>query len=147
MDYKFITSCGECGKEFTVIWAKDPNLVGPESVANIACPLCGKRFNQLARDLLPYKARGDDLLTGHPVRTVEVAYDCPHCGNNGIFVSLVHTDMSWEDLSREGYQAAVCDNVKCPRRGLIQKLKPTRVQLGALNACGNTSHHARASRS
>jgi DNA-directed RNA polymerase subunit RPC12/RpoP len=135
VDYKFITTCKKCGKEFTVFWAMDPNRIRPESIADITCPVCGKRFKQSPRDLLPYEARGSDFRCGHPVRTVEVAYDCPHCGNNAIFVSLVHTDMPWEDLSREAIQAAVCNYVACPRRGLPQKLNPTRIQLGALNPC------------
>ena len=135
MDYKFITICGKCGGEFTVFWVMDRTLVGPESVADITCPACGKRVNQSTRDLLPYEARGCDLLGGRPVRTVELAYDCPHCGNSGIFVSLVHTDLPWEDLAREANHTAVCNKTGCPRRGLLQKLKPTRVQLGALNPC------------
>ena len=133
MDYRFITTCGKCGKDFTVFWAMDRNRVGPESVADITCPVCGKRFNRSARDLLPYEARGGGLLTGHPVRTVEVVYDCPHCGNNEIFVVLAHTDSPWADLSKEANQLAVCNYAACSHRGLQQNLLPTRVQLGALN--------------
>lgn len=54
--------------------------------------------------------------------------DCLHCGNNQIFVALVHTDSPWEDLSREGRQLAVCNYAGCSYRGLPQKLLPTRVQ-------------------
>jgi DNA-directed RNA polymerase subunit RPC12/RpoP len=133
VDYKFITTCGECGKEFMVFWVMDRSLVRPESVAEITCPVCGMRFYQSARGLLPYETRANDLFAGRPVRTVEIAYDCPHCGNSAVFVSLVHTDLPWEDLSREANQVAICNRAACPQRGLPQKLKPTRTQLGALN--------------
>jgi hypothetical protein len=73
------------------------------------------------------------LAFGRPVRSVEVDYDCPHCSNRGILVSLLHTDLSWGELSNEYEQTAVCDNGLCPQSGLPQKLKPSRVVLGALN--------------
>lgn len=132
---QFITSCAKCGKEFILFWMMDTNRVRPESIANVTCPVCGMRFNQSPRDLLPCEPRGRELLTGQPVRTVEVVYDCDHCGDNEIFVTTVHTDLSWEDLSREAKQVAVCHNARCPQRGLPQELWPTRIQLGALNPC------------
>jgi hypothetical protein len=92
------------------------------------------RFNQSPGDLRPYEPRMRQLLTGQPVRTVEVVYDCDYCGNQ-IFVCTVHTDLPWEDLSKEAKQVAVCHNARCPQRGLAQELSPTRVQLGALNPC------------
>jgi len=131
---QFITRCAKCGKEFILFWMMDRNRVGPESVANVTCPVCGMRFNQSPGDLLPCEPRGRELLTGQPVRTVEVVYDCDHCGNE-IFVSTVHTDLPWEDLSREAKQVAVCHNARCAQRGLPQELSPTRVRLGALNPC------------
>jgi len=33
----------------------------------------------------------------------------------------------------EGVQTTACDNGLCPKRGLLQRLKSTRVLLGALN--------------
>jgi hypothetical protein len=74
-----------------------------------------------------------NLFFGHPVRSVEVDYDCPCCGNRGILVTLLHTDLSWDELSKEHVQSAVCDNGLCLQRGLLQKLKPSRIVLGALN--------------
>lgn len=133
VDYRFITTCGKCGREFVVFWVMNRSLVGPESVANMTCPVCGRRVNQSARELLPYEARGGGLFGGRPVRTVELAYDCPYCGKKGIFESLMHTDLPWEDLSKEADQFAVCNSAPCPQRGLPQKLKPTRIQSGALN--------------
>jgi hypothetical protein len=68
------------------------------------------------------------------VRSVEVDYDCPYCGNRGILVSLLHTDLSWDELSREeAVQTVACGSRLCPQRGLLQNLKPTRVLLGSLN--------------
>jgi hypothetical protein len=62
-----------------------------------------------------------------------VDYDCPQCGNQAISVSLLHTDLSWDELSKEHVQTAVCNNGLCPQKGLLQKLKPSRVLLGSLN--------------
>jgi hypothetical protein len=44
--------------------------------------------------------------------------------------------LSWAELSlsEEYFQTAVCDNGLCSQKGLPQKLKPSRVVLGALNA-------------
>ena len=131
---QFITRCAKCGEDFILFWMMDRNRIRPESIANVTCPVCGMRFNQSPGDLRPYERRRRELLTGQPVRTVEVVYDCDHCGNQ-ILVSTVHTDLPWEDLSREAKQFAVCHNTRCPQRGLPQELSPTRVQLGALNPC------------
>jgi hypothetical protein len=73
------------------------------------------------------------LVFGRPVRSVEVDYDCPHCSNRGILVSLLHTDLPWGELSKEHVQTAACDNSLCPQKGSLQKLKPSRVALGSLN--------------
>jgi hypothetical protein len=67
------------------------------------------------------------------VRSVELDYDCPHCSKRGILVSLVHTDLSWDELSQESVQTGVCHNGLCPQRGLLQTLKPSRVVRGSLN--------------
>jgi hypothetical protein len=48
-------------------------------------------------------------------------------------MSLLHTDLSWDELSKESVQTAACDNGLCPQKGSLQKLKPTRVILGSLN--------------
>ena len=61
-------------------------------------------------------------------------YDCPQCGNQAISVALLHTDLSWDELSKQHVQTAVCNNGFCPQKGLLQKLKPSRVILGALNS-------------
>jgi DNA-directed RNA polymerase subunit RPC12/RpoP len=133
MAYQFVTSCANCGKQFGVLWVMDSIRSGPKNVARITCPLCRKRFYQEAKDLLPIGSRAQSFVFGRPVRSVEIEYDCPLCGNPRIVVSLLHTELSWEELSRENVQTAACDNGLCPQRGLPQKLKPTRVGLGALN--------------
>ena len=107
--------------------------VDPKTVARVTCPLCGKRFYQDAKELLPIESQIQNLFVGRPVRSVEVDYDCPGCGSRGILISLLHTDLSWGELSKEHVQTAVCDNGLCPKRGLVQKLKPSRVILGSLN--------------
>jgi hypothetical protein len=111
----------------------DSTRIGPESVVRITCPLCRKRFYQNAKDLFPIGSQIKNFLVGRPVRSVEIDYDCPTGGKSGIVVSLLHTDLSWDDLSREHVQTAACGNSLCPQRGLLQKLKPSRVALGALN--------------
>lgn len=133
MNYEFVTTCVECGQKFIVVWVMDPLRVGPESIARITCPVCGQRFYQKAGDLSP-SAPGQNLLTGRPVRSVEAIYDCPHCGKRSIFVLLVHTDLTWAELSKETVQRAVCNNAGCSQRGLVQELKPARVQLGTLSS-------------
>jgi DNA-directed RNA polymerase subunit RPC12/RpoP len=134
MAYQFVTKCVSCAKEFGILWVMDSNRIGHDSVARITCPLCGKRFNQLAKDLLPIASPIQKLVLGRPVRSVEIDYDCPYCGNRGILVSLLHTDLSWAELSKEeASQTAACDSGLCSRRGALQKLKPTRVLLGSLN--------------
>jgi DNA-directed RNA polymerase subunit RPC12/RpoP len=133
MAYQFVTRCGHCGKQFGVLWVMTSNRVGPKSGARITCPLCKKRFYQDAEDLLPIGSHTQALLFGRPVRSAEIEYDCPSCSKPGILVSLLHTELSWDELSREDVQTAACDNGLCPQRGLLQKLKPTRVVLGALN--------------
>jgi transcription elongation factor Elf1 len=135
VDYTFLTWCPKCGEEFSVFWVMDPSRVGLESVARISCAVCGQRFWQRKADLDPLNARGQHYLTGRPVRSVELIYDCPSCGKPGIFVSLIHTDLPWEELSKENenVQAAFCDNALCPRSGVRQRLRPARI-LGALNA-------------
>jgi DNA-directed RNA polymerase subunit RPC12/RpoP len=133
VDYEFVTSCATCSKEFTILWVLDQRRVGPESVAKITCPACGVRFHRKISEFIPLKARELDLLTGRPVRTVELIYDCPSCGLRGIFMSLVHTDFSWEDLAQETNQTAVCHNTSCARKGLPQKITLGRTRLGALN--------------
>ena len=132
--YQFVTRCANCDRRFGVIWVIDPiRRVGSEAVARITCPFCKKRFDQDARDLLEIGSQIQDLVVGRPVRSVEVDYDCPYCSNRGILVSLLHTDLSWDEFSEEHEQSAVCDNGVCPQRGLLQKLKPSLVLLGALN--------------
>jgi hypothetical protein len=132
--YRFVTTCGNCAKQFEIIWAMDSTRrVGSETVARITCPLCGKRFYQDAKDLLPIVPQIQNLFFGRPVRSVEVDYDCPCCSNRGILVSLLHTDLPWDELSKEHVQTAVCDNRLCSKRGLLQQLKPSRVAWGSLN--------------
>jgi DNA-directed RNA polymerase subunit RPC12/RpoP len=133
MAYQFVTSCANCGKQFGVLWVMDSIRIGPNGGARITCPLCRKRFYQDAKDLIAIVSHSQDLIFCRPVRSVEIEYDCPHCGHPRILVSLLHTELSWDELSRENVQTAACDNGLCPRRGLLQKLKPTRVVLGALN--------------
>ena len=133
MDYTFLTWCPTCGKEFSVFWVMDPIRVGLESVARISCAVCGQRFWQRKGDLHSLKARGEHYRTGRPVRSVELVYDCASCGKHGIFVSVVHTDLSWEELSKENIRAAFYDSALCPKSGLQQQLQPTRI-MGALNA-------------
>jgi len=106
---------------------------GPKTVAKITCPLCRKRFDQDAKDLLQIGSQLQNLVFGRPVRSVEVDYDCPHCSDRGILVSRLHTDLSWDELSNEQVQTAVCNNDLCPQSGLLQELKPSRVVLGSLN--------------
>ena len=134
MAYQFVTSCGNCAKHFGILWVMDSTRrVDPKTVARITCPLCGKRFHQDAKGLLEIGSQTQKLVFGHPVRSVEVDYDCPSCGNRGILVSLLHTDLSWGELSTEHVQTAVCNNGRCSQRGLLQQLKPSRVVLGSLN--------------
>jgi hypothetical protein len=133
MPYQFVTSCAICAKPFGVVWVMDPIQVGTKNVARITCPFCKKRFYQDANDLLPIGSEIQNLVVGRPVRSVEVDYDCPCCSTSGILVSLLHTDLSWDELSKENVETAVCDNGLCPQRGLLQKLKPSRVALGSLN--------------
>src|SRR5580700_6507500 len=111
----------------------DSTRISPESVARITCPLCRKSFDQPAKDLLPIGSKIQKFVVGRPVRSVEVDYDCPYCRNRGIAVLVLHTDLSWDELSKEHVQTAVCDNGLCPLRGLGQKVKPSRVLLGSLN--------------
>ena len=134
MDYEFVATCTICGNDFSILWVMDKLRVGPESVAKIACPVCGESFYQKAGGLIPFKAQGrEGLPTGRPVRTVELVYDCPCCGMHRISMALVHTDLSWEDLSNEAVQTTVCNNTICSQRGLQQEVKPTRTGLGTLN--------------
>jgi DNA-directed RNA polymerase subunit RPC12/RpoP len=133
MPYQFVTNCAICAKQFGIIWVMDLTRFGLQTVARITCPLCGKRFRQDAKDLLPVGSQIQNLVVGRPVRSVEVDYDCPNCRKRGILVSLLHTDLSWDELSKENVEAAACDNGLCPQRGLLQKLKPSRVLLGSLN--------------
>src|ERR1700751_1089641 len=115
--YQFVTSCAICAKPFGVLWVMDPIQVGTTNVARITCPLCGKRFQQDAKDLLPIGPQIRSLVVGRPVRSVEVDYDCPYCNNRGILVSLLHTDLSWDEFFKENVETAVCDNGICPQRG------------------------------
>jgi DNA-directed RNA polymerase subunit RPC12/RpoP len=132
--YQFVTSCAHCAKQFGILWVMDSTRrVGFKTVARITCPLCGKRFYQDAKDLLEIGSQVQKLVFSRPVRSVEVDYDCPHCSNRGILVSLLHTDLSWGELSKENAQTAVCGNGLCPQKGLLQQLKPSRVALGSLN--------------
>jgi len=130
--YQFVTRCANCAKHFGILWVMDSTRrVGLKTVARITCPLCGKRFDQDAKDLLEIGLQS--LVFGRPVRSVEVDYDCPSCSNRGILVSLLHTDLSWGELFKENVQTAVCHNGFCAQRGLLQNLKPSRVVLGSLN--------------
>ena len=136
MAYQFVTTCANCAKQFGIFWVMDSTRrVDPMTVARITCPLCKKRFDQDAKDLRQIGSEMEYLVVGRPVRSVEVDYDCPYCSNRGILVSLLHTDLSWDELSwsEECVHTAVCDNGLCPQRGLLQTLKPSRVVLGALN--------------
>jgi DNA-directed RNA polymerase subunit RPC12/RpoP len=131
--YQFVTKCINCAKEFGVLWVMDATRIGPKTVARITCPLCRKRFYQNAKDFFPIGSQIKNFLVGRPVRSVEVDYDCPCCSNQAISVALLHTDLSWDELSKEHVQTAVCNNGLCPQKGLLQKLKPSRVLLGSLN--------------
>jgi hypothetical protein len=132
VDYQFVTKCPKCSKGFAFIWVMDPIRVGPGSVARIKCPTCSEKFYRTVKDLLPYTARGQLLVAGRPVRSVEIAYDCSFCGNHEISVSILHTDLSWEELSEETGLEAVCNKALCPQRGLPQVPRPARVRVGAL---------------
>jgi len=132
--YQFVTKCANCAKQFGILWVMDSTRrADPKTVARITCPLCRKRFDQDAKDLLQIGSQLQNLVFGRPVRGVEVDYDCPYCSNRGILVSLLHTDLSWYELSKEHVQTAVCDNGLCSQRGVLQQLKPSRVALGSLN--------------
>ncbi len=133
MGYQFVTSCVICSKRFGVLWVMDPIQVATKNAATITCPLCGSRFSRDANELLPIGSEIHNLVVGRPVRSVEIDYDCPRCGGRSILVSLLHTDLSWDELSKENVQTGVCDNSFCSQRGLLQKLKPSRVVLGSLN--------------
>jgi DNA-directed RNA polymerase subunit RPC12/RpoP len=134
VSYQFVTTCTNCSEQFGIVWVMDlTRRVGPKTVARITCPLCGTRFYQDAKDLLQIGSQVQKLVFGRPVRSVEVDYDCPYCSNRGIMVSLLHTDLSWGELSKEHEQNAVCGNGLCPQKGLLQHLKPSRVILGSLN--------------
>lgn len=133
MPYQFVTTCAICAKPFGVLWVMNPIQVGAKSVARITCPHCGKKFSQDAKELRPIGSQLQSLVVGRSVRSVEVDYDCPCCSTRGILVSLLHTDLSWDELSKENVETAVCENGLCPQRGLLQKLKPSRVALGSLN--------------
>ena len=133
MAYQFVARCVNCAKQFGIFWVMNSTRqADPKTVARITCPLCRIRFDLNAKDLLQIGAQLQNLVFGRPVRSVEVDYDCPHCGNHGILVSLLHTDLSWYELSDEHVQTAVCDSGRCSQRGLLQTLKPSRV-LGSLN--------------
>jgi DNA-directed RNA polymerase subunit RPC12/RpoP len=132
--YQFVTKCANCAKQFGILWVMDSTRrADPKTVARITCPLCRKRFDQDAKDLLQIGSQLQNLVFGRPVRGVEVDYDCPYCSNRGILVSLLHTDLSWYELPKEHVQTAVCDNGLCSQRGVLQQLKPSRVALGSLN--------------
>jgi DNA-directed RNA polymerase subunit RPC12/RpoP len=134
--YQFVTKCANCARQFGIIWVIDSTRqAGLKTVARITCPLCGKRFDQDAKNLLPIGSQIQFLVVGRPVRSVKVDYDCPHCGNRGILMLLLHTDLSWDELclSKEHVQTAVCDNELCPQRGLAQDLEPSHVVMGSLN--------------
>ena len=134
MAYQYVTRCAHCAKQFGILWVIDSTRrVGSKSVARITCPLCGKRFYQDADHLLQISSQMQSFIFGRPVRSVEVEYDCPHCRTHGILVSLLHTDLSWGELSKENVQTAVCRNGLCPQKGLLQHLKPSRVVRGSLN--------------
>jgi DNA-directed RNA polymerase subunit RPC12/RpoP len=134
VDYQFVAKCTNCEKQFGVLWVTDrTRRPGLKTVVRITCPLCGTRFYQDAKCLLQSGPEIQKLAVGRPVRSVEVDYDCPYCGSRGIFISLLHTDLSWDEVRKEQVQTAVCDNGLCPQKGLLQKLKPSRVVLGSLN--------------
>src|SRR6266481_3691549 len=133
MPYQFVTCCAICAKRFGVLWVMDPIQVGTKNFATITCPLCGSRFSQDAKELVPVGFEIHNLVVGRPVRSVEIDYDCHRCGSRSILVSLLHTDLSWDELFKENVQTGVCDNSHCPKKGLLQKLKPSRVVLGSLN--------------
>lgn len=134
MDFEFVTQCASCGKNFRILWVMDALRVGPESVAKITCPACKVRFYQKLSDLVPYKSQEEGFLTGRPVRTMELIYDCPSCGMRGISVTLVHTNLSWEDIAKETIQTAVCTNANCERRGSEQEILFGETRLGTLNS-------------
>ncbi len=136
MAYQFVTKCANCAEQFGILWVMDSTQrADPKTVARITCPLCRKRFDQDAKDLRQIESQIEYLVVGRPVRSVQVDYDCPYCSNRGILVSLLYTDLSWDELSwsEECVHTAVCDNGLCSQRGLLQTLKPSRVVLGALN--------------
>ena len=89
MAYQFVTRCANCSKQFGVLWVMESIPSWPKSGARITCPLCRKRFYQDAKDLLPVGCHTQNFVFGRPVRTVEIEYDCPCCGNPRILVSLL----------------------------------------------------------
>jgi hypothetical protein len=135
MPYQFVTSCTICAKRFGVLWVMNPIQVGAKSVARITCPHCGKRFSQDAKELRAIGSQIHNLVIGRSVRSVEIDYDCPCCGSRSVLVSLLHTDLSWDELckEKEHVQMGVCDNSFCSQKGLLQKLKPSRIVIGSLN--------------
>jgi DNA-directed RNA polymerase subunit RPC12/RpoP len=131
--YQFVARCVNCAKQFGILWVMDSTQqASSKTVARITCPLCRIRFDLHAKDLVQIGSPLKDLVFGRPVRSVEVDYDCPYCGNRRILVSLLHTDLSWYELSDAHVRTAICKNGRCPQRGLLQEIKPSRV-LGSLN--------------
>jgi predicted RNA-binding Zn-ribbon protein involved in translation (DUF1610 family) len=48
--HRFVSSCPNCGKQFAILWVMNSTRrVDPETVARLACPLCGKRFCQMPK--------------------------------------------------------------------------------------------------
>ena len=121
MAYQFVTRCANCAKEFGITWVMDSTRVGAESLARITCPHCKQRFSQHAKDLLPIGPQILNLKVSRPVRSVEVSFDCPHCHEPGILESLLHTDLSWDELVNEHVRTTVCNNGLSPQRGVTSR--------------------------
>jgi DNA-directed RNA polymerase subunit RPC12/RpoP len=63
--YRFVTTCAQCAKEFGILWVMDSTQRGgPKTVAKITCPLCGKRFDLDAKDVLEIASQKRDASHG-----------------------------------------------------------------------------------
>jgi hypothetical protein len=121
-----VATCLKCAKRFRLVWRIGKKRLPPSIVIRLTCPLCGKRFDQVAVDLVMFGSGAEEFPSGRPVRHMKLIYDCQVCGKPSVFACTMYTDWPDEELVQR-VDEIKCENPGCPLQGQPQLALVSRV--------------------
>ncbi len=121
-----VATCPACSESFRLRWRIGQTKLPPSTGIRLTCPLCGKRFDQVAVDLVMFGSGNEEFPPGRPVRHRKLVYDCQVCGKLGVFACTMYTDWPDEELVQR-VDEIKCENPGCPLQGEPQLALVSRV--------------------